>query len=49
MATNLALVLVKSIPFAFFKTPFLLLRALASFWEIPLAKGAGDLDSEKGQ
>lgn len=48
MATNLAQELVKNIPFSLFQNS-LPLRAFASFWEIPLDKGAGDLDSERGQ
>lgn len=48
MATNLVQELVKKIPFCLFQNS-LPLRTFASFWEIPLDKGAGDLACERGQ
>lgn len=48
MAKNLAQELVENIP-AFLFQNSLSLRAFASFWEIPLDKGAGDLDSGRKQ
>lgn len=48
MVKNLAQELVENIPVCLFQNS-LPLRAFASFWEIPLDKGAGDLDSGRGQ